>query len=199
MNSMEGSRQMKLIRRMKTGPVVLVVVAGVSILAGCWNPVDPDPGSGSGFQYYTFCDSAWKVLKNLEYSYLSRDIDHYMACFRDDFEFHLLEVDWADYDGDGIIDQYWGHDLEEAFSTSMFDFVDDIDLGLSGTAEWPWSGDSTGQSWELQRTFSLKVYYTIPGSPYDGSQASGTALFICRTDTSTGEWYIWQWYDQSET
>jgi hypothetical protein len=178
-----------------------LLAVGIAVLAasGCWNPVDPPQGGGSGVQYYEFCDSAWKVLKNLEYSYQSKDLDHYLSCFRDDFEFHLLEVDWDDYDGDGIIDEYWGLDLEDAFHEAMFGFVDVIDLTLSGTAEWPWPGDSTFQSWELQRTFSLKVYYTIPGSPYEGSQASGTALFICRKDTTTGEWYIWQWYDQSET
>jgi hypothetical protein len=80
----------------------------------------------------------------------------------------------------------------------MFGFVDQIELTLSGTSEWPWYGDSTGQSLELPRTFDLKVYYTIPGSPYEGSQASGQAVFVCRQDPD-GEWYIWKWFDQSET
>jgi hypothetical protein len=174
------------------------VVAALAV-SGCWNPVDPEQGGGGGPEYYTFCDSAWKVIKNLEFAYQAKDLDHYLACFRSDFEFHLLEVDWDDYDGDGIIDEYWGRDLEEQFHESMFGFVDNIDLTFSGNAEWPWSGDSTGQSLELPRTFDLKVYYTIPGSPYEGSQASGQAIFICRTDTTTGEWYIWMWFDQSET
>ncbi len=179
--------------------VLSVVMATLLAASGCWNPVDPEVGGGSGVQYYNPCDSAWKVLKNLEYAYQSKDLDHYLACFRSDFEFHLLEVDWDDYNGDGIIDEYWGRDLEEEFHEAMFGFVDDIELTLDGTASWPWSGDSTGQSWELQRTFELKVWYTLPGSPWEGSQASGMAIFICRTDTTTGEWYIWKWYDQSET
>jgi hypothetical protein len=190
---------MKFMMRMKKGFVVLAVVTGVSILAGCWNPVNPTNVPPSPPPYYTFCDSAWKVIKNLEYSYQARDIVHYMACFRSDFEFHLLEVDWANYWGSAEIDTWWGLDVEEEFHIAMFDFVDDIELELSGIAEWPWSPDSTGQSWELPRTFTLKVYYTVPGSPWTGSQASGSALFICRADTSTGEWYIWQWFDQSET
>ena len=179
--------------------VLAVGIATLLAASGCWNPVDPEVGGGGGVQYYDPCDSAWKVLKNLEYAYQSKDLDHYLGCFMSDFEFHLLEVDWDDYNGDGVIDEYWGLDLEEEFHDAMFDFVDDIELTLSGTAEWPWSGDSTGQSWELQRTFDLKVWYTVPGSPWEGSQASGTAVFICRTDSTTGEWYIWKWFDQSET
>ena len=158
----------------------------------------PPPGETPPPQYYDPCDSAWKVLKNLEYAYQARDLTHYMGCFRNDFEFHLLEVDWGYYYGGSEIDTWWGLDLEEQFHDTMFKFVDDIDLTLSGTAEWPWSGDSTGQSWELQRTFDLKVYYTMAGSPYQGSQASGVAIFVCRPD-SIGEWYIWKWFDQSET
>lgn len=172
-------------------------VAAALAATGCWNPVNPTQGDPDTPEYYTLCDSAWKVVKNLEYAYQARDLEHYLDCFRDDFEFHLLEVDWADYDGDGIIDEYWGLDLEEQFHEAMFDFVNEIDLTLSGTSEWQWYGDSTGQSYELDRTFDLKVYYTIPGSPYEGSQASGQAQFICRPD-STGEWYIWQWWDYSE-
>jgi hypothetical protein len=184
--------------RRRVTAAVFAATAAVCITVGCWNPVDPPQGLPPPPQYYEFCDSAWKVLKNLEYSYQSKDLDHYLSCFRDDFEFHLLEVDWDYYYGGPVLDTWWGLDLEEEFHEAMFGFVDVIDLTLSGTVEWPWSGDSTGQSLELQRTFELKVYYTLPGSPYEGSQASGTALFICRSD-STGEWYIWKWFDQSET
>ena len=46
--------------------------------------------------------------------------------------------------------------------------------------------------------FDLKIYYSIPGSPYEGYQASGSALFICRPDLND-DWYIWMWFDQSET
>ncbi len=186
-------------QRRRVIAALIAVTVAVCFVTGCWNPVDPPQKPPDPLQYYAFCDSAWKVLWNLEYAYQSRDITHYMACFRADFEFHLLECDWANYWGGPEIDTWWGLDLEEQFHDAMFGFVDDIDLTLSGTSEWPWTGDSTGQSLELQRTFSLKVYYTIPGSPFEGSQASGSAAFVCRTDTVTGEWYIWMWFDQSET
>ncbi len=175
--------------------VSMAVLAVSILLAGCWNPFSPDTSTGEGFQYWTPVDSAYKVLENLEYAYVSRDIDHYMACFRDDFEFHLLEVDWDDYDGDGIVDEYWGIDLEEACHEQMFNSVSSIELTLSGNSQSPWTGDSTGRSLQLTRTFDLKVYTSE--NPPQGYRASGDALFICRQD-STGEWYIWQWWDQSE-
>lgn len=180
----------------KTGITVIALGLSLSLaLSGCWNPFSPESTPGESFQYYNPCDSAYKVLKNLEYAYVSRDIDHYLDCFRDDFEFHLLEIDWDDYNGDGIIDEYWGLDLEEAFHEVMFGNVSSIELTLSGTSQSPWTGDSTGQSLQLTRTFDLKVYTSE--DPPEGYRASGEALFICRPD-STGEWYIWQWWDQSD-
>ncbi|NOQ23335.1 MAG: hypothetical protein GQ565_11905 [Candidatus Aegiribacteria sp.] len=174
--------------------IISAVVTAV-IVSGCWNPfspkVDPKPPPP---QYHNPVDSAYKVLENLQYAYVSRDIGHYLACFRDDLEFHLQEIDWDDYDGDGKIDKYWGLDLEENFHIKMFNNVSSIDLTLSGTQEIPWASDPTGLSLQLTRTFDLKVY--TRGS--DGFMASGQALFICRED-STDEWYIWQWWDMSDT
>jgi len=176
--------------------IVSAVIAAV-IVSGCWNPFSPkqspDPPP---VQYHVPVDSAYKVLENLQYAYTSRDIGHYLDCFRDDFEFHLLEIDWDDYDGDGIIDDYWGLDLEEEFHIIMFDNVSSIELSLSGTQQSPWTGDSTGQSLQLPRTFDLKVYTNAAHS--EGYRAAGSALFICRED-STGEWYIWKWWDDSDT
>ena len=180
--------------RIKTLIVSAIITA--VIVSGCWNPFSPNTGEPVPVQYHNPVDSAYKVLENLQYAYVSRDIGHYLNCFRDDFEFHLLEIDWDDYDGDGIIDDYWGLDQEEEFTTNMFNSTDvtSIDLTLSGTSQSTWTGDSTGLSLQLDRTFSLKVY-----ADPQGYMASGTALFICREDTSSGEWYIWKWWDISDT
>ena len=178
---------------------VIESVAGFLVLTGCLfspesddNPPDPI--------YYEPADSAWKVVKNLETAYINRDHDAYMDCFREDFEFHLLETDWDDYDGDGIVDTYWGYDIEDLFSQNMFNAVEQIELVLTGTSEYPWMGDPTEQSYALPRNFDLKVYTSVggPSQPPQGYRASGEAIFICRPDTTTGEWYIWQWFDESE-
>ncbi len=177
--------------------VVSAVITAV-IASGCWNPFSPQTDPNPPVQqYHNPVDSAYKVLENLEYAYTSRDIVHYLDCFRDDFEFHLMEIDWDDYDGDGTLDTYWGLDQEEAFHILMFNNVSSIDLSLNGNQQSPWTGDPTGQSYQLQRTFDLKVYTNTAQN--DGYRATGSALFICRPDTNTGEWYIWQWWDQSDT
>lgn len=177
--------------------VILACCVSAALLAaqGCWNPFGGDPGETSPVQYYEFCDSAWKVIANLQYAYISKDIDLYMSCFRNDFEFHLLETDWADYDGDGETDTFWGLDLEEQFTDFMFDSVDQISLTLNGELDYMWSGgggDSTYR--EMPRQFDLKVYF---GSEGGGYQATGTARFVCRPD-STGEYYIYRWFDESD-
>jgi hypothetical protein len=192
MNGKHGDMRTKN-PRMKA--LLLTIPATLLAISGCWNPFSPDTIPGEENQYYSPVDSAYKALKNLQYAYVSMDIGHYLDCFRDDFEFHLLQVDWDDYNGDGIIDEYWGLDLEEQFHEAMFSNLFAIELNLSGTSESPWTGDSTGQSLQLTRTFDLKVYTDEAQS--QGFRASGDALFICRKD-STGEWYIWQWWDQSE-
>lgn len=165
-------------------------VLAVVLVGGCWNPFNPDQGDPDEFQYHSFCDSGYKVLENLEYAYKSRDIDRYLDCFRDDFEFMLLECDWADYDGDGQTDDSWGLDLEEKFHRTMFDGVQSIELSLEGNNQ----GTPYGQGQELFiRQFDLKVYT----SASQGYRASGEAHFICAQD-STDEWYVHIWEDHSE-
>lgn len=186
---------MSLSRWLRFAGTVLAASLGLAA-AGCWNPFAPDQGGGGGGpEYYEFCDSAYKVVKNLQYAYNSRDLYHYLDCFRSDFEFHLLQVDYDDYDGDGIEDTYWGLDLEEAFHEQMFAMVYSIDLDFISNSPWQnWYGDPTGQSQRSLYTFDLKVYT----GQSEGYQAIGEAEFICRPD-STGEYYIWQWWDHSET
>ena len=125
------------------------------------------------------------VVENLETAYNYQDLDEYLLCFRDDFFFLTCPPD-----------TFWGYDTEMLFHERMFSNVDDILLTLSGDAEWTWSGDSTGQSLELLRSFYMKVYYTS-GSQNALALAEGQARFICRPDSS-GDWYVWRWEDESE-
>lgn len=179
----------------------LMLVLGIAVVlsaTGCWNPFGtPDDDGQQGPQYYENCDSAWKVVENLKYSYTARDITRYLDCFRDDFEFHLLEVDWADYSNppDGIVDTFWGLDLEEQYTDMMFSVVTSIELTMWGGTEYPWSGDPTGETIVVSRQFDLKVYTDESGT--QGYRATGNAEFWCKPD-STGQYYIWQWWDYSE-
>lgn len=193
---MNKEKKIIMFGNIRINTLIVSAVVTVVIVSGCWNPFSPATGEPQGIQYHNPVDSAYKVLENLQYAYVSRDIGHYLDCFRDDFEFHLQEIDWDDYDGDGVIDEYWGLDLEEEFHILMFNNVSSIDLTLAGTSESPWTGDSTGLSLQLPRTFDLKVYTNEAHS--EGYRAAGEAFFVCRED-STGEWYIWQWWDLSDT
>jgi hypothetical protein len=176
-----------------------VFLVGLLALTGCLFSPDKNPDDNPPPVYHQPADSAWKVVANLQLAYVNRDLGRYIACFRDDYEFHLLESDWEDYNGDGFIDTYWGLDKEEEFHEAMFNAVEQIELLLMGTTEYPDLSDPTGQSWALPRTFDLKVYTNLGGGGggVEGFRASGEALFVCRTDPQ-GEWYIWKWYDQSE-
>ena len=177
--------------------VFAVLVAVLTVFAaGCWNPFGPPEGDDPiESQYYEYCDSAYKVLANLRHAYITRDIELYSSCVRDDFEFHLLYVDWGDYDGDGFEDQYWGLDLEEAFTHNVFENSEDIELTFTGDTEMEWSGALPGSGYlELPRGFDLNVYTDV--SQGSGFHAQGTARFVCRPD-STGEYYIYRWFDES--
>ncbi len=84
----------------------VIYTALTVLLAGSACLFSPDKGEDppeSG--YYTPADSAWKVLHNFQLAYETQNIDAYLDCLHEEFEFILLEVDWDDYDGDGIIDQ----------------------------------------------------------------------------------------------
>lgn len=173
--------------------ITAVIIAGTACL------FSPESGGTGSSDYYTPADSAWKVLHNFQLAYQTQNIDAYKNCLHDEFEFILLEVDWDDYDGDGIIDQSWGRDLEELYTTNMFNSpeAEIIDLTLEGTGESVWYGDPSGQTLQLVRSFELEVYYWDAQGDPNGYRAIGDAIFRCKPD-ETGEYKIWQWEDHSE-
>lgn len=95
-------------------------------------------------------DAAWKAVENFEYAYDTQDIALVLAILDTDFMHHLDEEDWADYDGDGIIDTFFDLELEQLFTEYLFDAAEEIEMTFTGDDEWVWSGDTTGQSLELR-------------------------------------------------
>lgn len=170
--------------------LIAAVLLSVACLTGPENSVPP----GAPWEPV---DSAWKVIDNLEYAYNTMDIGLYMSCFREDFEFHPLELQYPPHGNFAKEDTFWGYGLEEQLHLNMFANVYLIELTIDGTQESPWPGDTTGQSYQLCRNFDLKVYYDEAQSM--GCRASGSALFICRKDTQDDEWYVWHWWDLSDT
>ena len=191
--------QSRMIGRLKAllrkGSICLPVT-GALHSAGCI--FAPPPVDNDNPPLYQTAETPEKLLENFTLSYETRNIDEYLHCLHDDFEFILLEVDWADYNGDGIIDHSWGRDKEEEFTTGMFmsDSAQNIELTLNGTSNTEYYGDPTGATRQLVRSFELKVYFVEDGVQV-GHRASGEAIFLCRPDEN-GEYRIWKWTDLSE-
>ena len=163
------------------------VICGLAAVIGCGNnvteiypPVLP----------HSPVNAAWKAVENLEYAYNTMDLELVEATLDQDFIHWLGEEDWADFDGDGTIDETWDLDLELEWFEGLFETADEIEMTFSGETECPWSGDPAGQALELQRTFCVQVYFEN-SPPYNGIQSSGTYIYICRPD-SNNEWRIWQ-------
>jgi len=169
--------------------VLTAVLLSMACLTGPSNEITP---AGPPWEPV---DSAWKVIENLQFAYNNMDLDLYMSCFREDFEFHLL---WYNPHGNSAMqDSFWGFAVEELIHQNMFAYVYSIELTIEGTQESPWTGDTTGQSYQLPRIFDLWVYTNEAQS--EGYRAAGSALFICRPDSTDDQWYIWQWWDLSHT
>ena len=135
------------------------------------------------FDYYSPVDSAWKAIVNLEHSYFELNLNEYLCCFRNDFEFNY------ESDGDTLS---WGFDTEQNIHYSLFNQVSEVWLEFFGSEQYAWSGDTTGSTLVLPRDYNLRVF--IGPDDSTGTPAYGTAHFICRQD-SMGEWYVWQWWD----
>lgn len=160
--------------------IALIFVSLLLIISGCSNNQE-------------IVIEPWEILlTNLESAWITMDINALEDCFRDDFMHHLQEEDWADYNGDGVIDEYWGFEIELDFAELAFAEADSIDFSLSGGESSTWSGDSTGQSMEMPRVLTREIY-----SPSDTTLEVRPVIFICRPDTQ-GDWYIWQWFDLEE-
>ncbi len=143
-------------------------------------------------------DSAWKIIENLQFAYVTKNPDLFTNCLHEEFQFLLLPQDWDDYNGDGIIDSLWGRDIEIQFTENMFNNpqAEIIELYFEGNSETVWYGDSTGVTLQLPRSFDLNIYYWT-GEEQSGYRAAGEAVFLCKPD-GTGEYKIWRWLDQSE-
>ena len=90
--------------------VTLALVGSVCL----FSPESGDEPGQSG--YHSPVDAAYKVVDNLQLAYQTKDIDAYLECLHEEFEFLLLETDWDDYTGNGEIDESWGRDIEESMT-----------------------------------------------------------------------------------
>lgn len=179
--------------------LVVTVISLILVGSAClFNPDEKETSGDTG--YHSPVDSAYKVIENFELAYETKNMDAYMDCLHEEYEFMLLEVDWDDYNGDGIIDESWGLDIEEAMTSNLFSSTNAeiIELILEGNNQTTWYGDHTGATLQLVRSFSLKVFYYDEEGVIQGFQAAGDAVFLCKPNDE-GDYVIWQQQDLSET
>lgn len=130
---------------------------------------------------YNPVDEGWKVLDNYEYAYNTKDADLLGATLDTQFLHHLLPEDWADYNGDGVIDSTWNYELEMYFEEALFAAYTNIEFYLTGEEQYTWTEDPSGESIAFPRDFDLKAYDT---DPLTGIRETGQFILVCKPDTS---------------
>ena len=137
-------------------------------------------------------DEGWKAVENYEHAYNTKDADLLAVTLDSEFLHHLLEGDWGDYNGDGIIDSTWGYDMELSMAEGYFSEYEYCELNLEGDDHYTWPDDPSGESLAYQRSYYFKVYNK---DPYQGFIEAGEFLLVCKPD-STGTWRLTHLIDQ---
>lgn len=134
-------------------------------------------------------NEGWKAIDNYECAYNTQDIDLLAATLDTGFLHLLLETDWDDYNGDGIVDSTWGYDLELSFAEELFSNYEYCELYLAGEEEYTWPDDPSGESIAYPRGFHLKYYNINPDQTITGFTEVGQFILVCKPD-STGIWHL---------
>jgi len=166
---------------------VLAAASGCSSPEGIITPVLP----------YDPADEGWKAVENFEHSFNMKDLALLEETLDPTFAYLLPEEDWADYDGDGIIDICFNEEYYLQTVSNVFQTYEIIEFTLYGNGETTWPGDPSGQTMQYERTYDIWVYNWAGGEP-EGWRRQGEAVFLCRPDSS-GIWRITRLDDLFET
>lgn len=140
-------------------------------------------------------NEGWKAIENYEYSYNTQDIYLLAATLDTEFLHHLLQEDWDDYNGDGMVDSTWGYDLELSIAEAYFSEYEYCEFTLDGDEQHSWPEDPSGESIAYPRGFQLKCYNINPDQTITGFTETGQFILVCTPD-STGIWHITHLIDQ---
>jgi len=125
------------------------------------------------------------------YAYNTLDADLLTVTLDSGFLHHLLEENWADYNGDGVIDSTWGYSLELSFAEGYFSAYDCCEFTLEGEEQYIWPDDQSGESIAYPRSYVLKFYNT----GQSGVTETGSFILVCKPDSS-GIWHLTHLIDQ---
>jgi len=162
------------------GAVIGVVV--LLSLAGCIFDPDKEPGDGDDL-----LTTPGGVVVQLADAYRRKDIDRYLECLVDTFEFHLVPrdvtVEWPV--------PTWGKVEEERMHRNMFSRMDHIELTLVG--DYATKIGENPETWQLYREFDLLVWETAD-ELFDRGVGYGWAEFVIQKG-SDGRFKLTDWYD----
>ncbi len=167
--------------------ISLILAACGSNAAGIITPVLPHDPVNEG----------WKVIDNYEYAYNTRDAALLAVTLDKGFLHHLLEEDWDDYNGDGVIDSTWDYDIELSIAEGYFSGYECCELYLEGEEQYTWPDDPSGESLAYPRSYQLKCHNFDPDQGYTGFIQNGEFILVCKPD-STGIWHLTHLIEQTE-
>ena len=165
-------------------PLFLILTACGNDTTGVTPPVPP----------YDPVDEGWKVIDNYEYAYNTMVADLLAVTLDIGFLHHLLEENWADYNGDGVIDSIWSYTTELTFAEGYFSAYDCCEFTLTGEQQYTWPDDPSGKSIAYSRSYML-VFYDLDPSGQTGFMKRGDFILVCKPD-STGIWHLTRLIDQ---
>ncbi len=164
------------------GREMLVAVGILGGLAGCvFNP-DKEPGDGQDL-----LRTPEGVVLQLADAYRKKDIDRYLACLVDTFEFHLVPRDVNDV----WPAPTWGKVEEERFHRNMFERMDHIELTLTG--DYASKIADEPETWRLYREFDLLLWETAD-ELFERGVGYGWAEFVIQRQPD-GRYGITDWFD----
>lgn len=161
-----------------------LVIIGVIVMSAC-NPFAPglDFGEDDG-SVLGDLTTIEGIFQNFSYAYTFRDTTIYGQLFNSDFAFI-----YRDYDRG--VDISWGRDEELRATYGLFQGVQRLDLVWNNIISV--STDSLNTLASVNRNFNLTVTF----NPSDIVRVTGYASMTLRRPTSTEEWRIVRWRDES--
>ncbi|MBD3348322.1 MAG: hypothetical protein GF400_03880 [Candidatus Eisenbacteria bacterium] len=110
------------LHRLAAGAVVILLSVA---LAGCWNPFAPEGGGDAPPTVieYRLRTTPSNVVHNLQSAYKDKNLEEYLDCLAEDFEFFLNPDDVTPGSG---LPESWGKSEESNIHEAMFSEVDTI-------------------------------------------------------------------------
>ena len=130
-------------------------------------------------------EQALEVLEKYQTAYTNQDILLLDSIHATDFFHTLLETDWADYDGDGVIDTGFNRELELEFTEVLFSNWDAFSLEFSGEESYTWPDDPSGESIAFPRATTITMWNFFQAQEEIEYK---DLIFVCKPDDND----LWQ-------